>query len=145
HWLLQRLWGYRDACQPSGQAAITGLQGQAFAGRTLTVREAKVRGPHWAPRQARGQAMGYPLPALARCTRHVSKTRPLLEEVVNIATEAGGWHAWKATSRPDVCRSCRRKPLVCQNHSFPCACGVSCTREAACAPVFCGQPPVENR
>ena len=34
-------------------AAIVGLRGQEFAGRTLTVNEAKGRAPHRAPRQAR--------------------------------------------------------------------------------------------
>lgn len=38
----------------AAEAAIVGLRGQEFAGRTLTVSEAKGRAPHRAPRQTRG-------------------------------------------------------------------------------------------
>jgi len=48
-------FGFVEMCdRQAAQAAIVGLRGQEFAGRTLSVSEARGRASHRTPRQGRG-------------------------------------------------------------------------------------------
>ena len=75
---------------------------------------------------------------------NVSAMCPRLRVGVNTAAEGVGDMSGKRHRDLTCVYRVEGNIFVCQNYSFPRAGGVSCASEAARAPVFCGQPPVEN-